>query len=246
MIRQLTNGIVAAGLFILASTSWAQEAGETATPTGAQPVPFTAVYLLTSGPLTLGKMTRTLSLSAEGHYIYNSHSKPIGYAKWFVSTELRERSEWILHDGQPRPLSYRYDRTGDKKRERHVHIRFDWEKMRVINSINNDPWQMSIPADTLDKLLYHLAVVYDLQQGKTTLSYHVADGGKLKTHTFEIIGNEQITTPLGTFNTLKLKTPGKRDTIIWCAPELDYLPVQLEQKEKRGSLTMQMTSLEWQ
>ena len=233
-------------LITIAPTSWAQEERQNSEPRKITPRPFTAVYLLTSGPLTLGKMTRTLSLTPEGRYIYDSYSKPIGYAKWFVSTTLKERSEWILHNGQLRPLSYHYDRSGDKKKlARHVHITFDWEVMRATNTINNDPWHMAISDNTLDKLLYHLAVVYDLQRGRTELSYTVADGGKLKTQRFEIIGEERIETPLGTFNTLKLKTSGKRDTFIWCAPKLDYLPVQLEQSEKRGTLTMQMTALEW-
>ncbi len=248
MSRQLPKIFIsfALTLLVLNSAAGAQEERSGATtPEGIQPRLFTATYQLTSGPLTLGTMTRTLTLTPEGRYIYDSYSKPIGYAKWFVSTTLKERSEWILHNGRPRPLSYSYDRSGDKKRERHVRIEFDWKRMRVINSINNDPWQMKIPADTLDKLLYHLAVVYDLQQGRRELRYNVADGGKLKSHTFEIMGRERIETPLGTFNTLKLKTPGKRDTTIWCAPELDYLPVQLEQSEKRGSLTMQMTELKW-
>jgi len=209
------------------------------------PRPFKATYVLTSGPLTLGQMTRKLHINDDGNFVYDSHSKPIGYAKWFVSTVLKERSVWAMHEGRPRPLSYRYDRTGDKDRERHVHIRFDWEKMRVINTINNDPWIMEIPPGTLDKLLYHLAVSYDLQQGRETLTYEVADGGKIKHYEFQRLGRERIETPLGDFITIKLKkTSGKRHTVIWCAPELDYLPVQIEQQEKRGDLTMQLIAIE--
>ena len=208
------------------------------------PQPFTAVYVLTSGPLTLGEMTRKLYVNNEGNFVFESSSEPIGYAKWFVSTILKERSEWIIHEGQPRPLKYSYDRTGDKDKERHVHLDFDWKNNRVINTINNDPWRMEIPEGTQDKLLYHLTVMYDLQQGKESLSYDVADGGRLKKYNFEFLGRDRIDTPLGVFNTVKLKKPGKRDTIIWFAPELGYVPIQIEQQEKRGSLIMQISSLE--
>ncbi len=218
----------------------AQQAQEQETP---RVTPFDATYVLTSGPLTLGEMKRKLTRLEDGTYLYTSHSRPIGYAKWFVKTELRELSHWEVTPQGLRPLEYRYDRTGDPRRERHVHMRFDWQRGRVINTINDDPWTMEIPQGTLDKLLYQLAVMYDLQQGRTALEYRIADGGKLKHYVFHFIGRERIETPLGTFDTLKLKKPGKRDTLIWVAPELDYLPVQLMQEEKRGRLTMTLQAV---
>ncbi len=205
------------------------------------PESFSVTYTLNKGPLTLAEMTRKLYKNNEGHYVYESYSKPIGYARWFTDSTLLEKTEWIYHEGQLRPINYSYDRNSSK-RERHVKLKFDWNKMRVTNDINNDRWSMTIPTGTLDKLLYHLAVMHDLKQGNTSLDYKVADGGTLKSYAFNNLGKETIKTGLGTFNTIKLERPGKRDTILWCAEELNYLPVKIVQEEDGSQLTLTLKS----
>ena len=205
------------------------------------PESFSVTYTLNKGPLNLAEMTRKLYKNSDGHFVYESYSKPIGYARWFTDSTLLEKTEWIYHGDQLRPINYSYDRSGSK-RERHVKLKFDWNKMRVTNDINNDPWSMAIPAGTLDKLLYHLAVMHDLQQGNTSLTYQVADGGTLKSYVFENLGKETVKTDLGTFNTIKLKRPGRRDTILWCAEELNYLPVKIVQEEDGSKLTLSLKS----
>ncbi|MFC1750975.1 DUF3108 domain-containing protein, partial [Pseudomonadota bacterium] len=204
------------------------------------PNQFDVTYTLTKGPLTLGEMTRSLTPNGDGSFVYESHSKPIGYARWFTKQTLVERSTWIYHNSSLRPLDYRYDRSGGGK-ERHVKLDFDWEKGRVTNHINNDPWKMDIPENAMDKLLYHLALMHDLQIGKEKLHYQVADGGSLKNYEFEILGWETIKTDNGVFETIKLKRPGRRETILWCAAELNFVPVRIEQQDKHGLLRMSMT-----
>jgi hypothetical protein len=200
------------------------------------PESFSITYVLTKGPLELAQMTRRLYKNDNGHYVYDSFSEPIGYARWFTDVTLREKSEWVFHNNQLRPLFYSYDRKGDD-RDRHVHLRFDWDKMRVINTINNTPWTMSIPDGTLDKLLYHLAVMYDLERGKKSLSYDIADGGKLKHYNFINHGEESLETDMGTLRTLKIELRGKkRDTVIWCAIDYNYLPVKLTQDDNGMTL----------
>lgn len=208
------------------------------------PERFDATYTLTVGPLTLAEMTRKLYPKGDGRYVYESFSKPMGYARWFTKSELLERSEWKYENQQLRPLGYSYDRTGDPDKERHVKLVFDWENKRVTNIINKDPWKMDIEAGTLDKLLYQLAVVNDLQQGKRTkLQYSVADGGSMKNLRFEIAGEERIKTVLGEFDTLKVRTEGTRTTTLWCAKALGYFPVLIEQHDDRGQALLKLTGL---
>lgn len=206
------------------------------------PEQFDASYTLSVGPLTLAEMTRKLYPKGDGSYVYESHSKAIGYARWFTKSVLVERSEWKYENQQLRPLIYSYDRTGDK--ERHVKLVFDWANGRVTNIINNDPWKMDIPAAAQDKLLYQLALVNDLQLGRRTkLEYNVADGGTVKNFKFEVVGEERIKTDLGEFDTLKVKTEGTRTTTLWCAKGLNYLPVLIEQHDERGRAHLKLISL---
>ncbi len=209
------------------------------------PEKFEATYSLSVGPLTLAEMTRKLYPKGDGSYIYESRSKPIGYARWFTKSTLVERSEWRYENQQLRPITYSYDRSGDSDEERHVKLIFDWQNGRVTNIINKDPWKMKLPAGTQDKLLYQLALVNDLQRGQrlTKLEYNVADGGTAKVIKFEIVGEERIKTKLGEFDTLKLQTTGTRTTTLWCAKALNYLPVLIEQHDDRGSALLKLTDL---
>jgi len=206
------------------------------------PESFSATYSLHKGPITLAEMKRKLYKNDNGNYVYESYSEPVGYARWFTDNTLLEKTEWSYHQQQLRPIKYSYERNGSKKK-RHVKLKFDWDKMRVTNDINNDPWSMKITEGTLDKLLYHLAVMHDLSNGTKSPEYQIADGGKLKTYSFSNLGQETIRTDLGTFETIKLKRPGKRDTILWCAKELNYLPIKVVQEENDIELTLTLKSV---
>lgn len=209
-----------------------------------RPLPdtFSVTYTLNKGPLELAEMTRHLYKNDAGHYVYESFSKPIGIARWFTDSTLLEKTEWIYHEDQLRPLRYSYDRKSSRK-NRHVKLEFDWQRMRVVNDINNDAWSMTITDGTQDKLLFHLSVMVDLIRGKKPLDYHVADGGRMKTYNFKMLGEERIETKLGKMKTIKLEQPGKRDTTLWCAPELNYLPIQAEQEEDGTRLTLKLKSV---
>lgn len=227
-------------LLILLTLAW-----PTAQADRVLPEKFDATYTLTLGPLTLAKMTRKLYPTADGNFIYESHSKAIGYARWFTKSVLVERSEWRYDKQQLQPLTYTYDRTGEADRERHVKLIFDWAKLEVINVINSDPWKMEIKEGTQDKLVYQLALINDLLLGKRTgLKYSVADGGSIKDTEFEILGEERIRTSLGEFDTLKLKTQGsRRTTTLWCAKALAYIPVLIEQSNRGREAQLKLTSL---
>ena len=132
-------------------------------------------------------------------------------------------------------MQYTFFNSGSKKK-RTVRLDFDWEKNQVINTINNEPWMMPLEHGTSDKLLYQLRIMQDLPTTGSSLRYPVADGGKLKYYDIEIVGKERIRTPLGKFDTVRLRhTKGSRQTTLWCAKELGYLPVRIEQRKNDDS-----------
>ena len=79
----------------------------------------------------------------------------------------------------------------------------------------------------------------DLKLGNIPEKYIIADGGKIKEYTFKKIKDEIIETPLGDFNTIKLARykKNKQETYLWCAYELDFLPVKVITTEKDGHLS---------
>lgn len=200
---------------------------------------FSAQYVVRINSLKIGESEVALETQRDGRYLYRSLSRSTGIAKWFRGDTVRESSLFLLHDGRPRPLQYRFDHAGGKK-ERHALLDFDWQAGKVANTVEGHTWEMKIPADALDKMIVQLAVMMDLTDGKQKLGYAVADGGKLKEYQFAVVGEDRVKVPAGEFATVKLQRLRKdndRTTHFWCAPALDYLPVRIEQIEHEDGVT---------
>lgn len=193
---------------------------------------FTAVYTVKKGSFTIGETKRTLTAKGENSYLFESVTRPMGLAKLLTNGQVIERSTWRFNpQGQQQPLEYTFFNNSEKKK-RNVRLNFNWDKQTVTNTINGEPWKMPLVDGAQDKLLYQLLLMRELARGKTKFSYPVADGGKLKTYTLKILGTENIRTPLGRFETVRvLRVHGKRKTTLWCAKQLNYLPVRIEQRK---------------
>jgi len=194
------------------------------------PIPFSAEYKVTKGIMSVGTTKRQLKDEGNGNYMFESVTQASGVAKLFTSGTVIERSRWRWKDNKFTPLEYEYHNSGNQKRD--VKMIFNWDTNQVTNIINGEPWTMKIEENTLDKLVYQLAIMYDLSEGEETLLYQVADGGKTKTYDIKITKEEKVAIEFGKFNTTKIVRSLKDRTItMWCAKELRYLPVKIERRK---------------
>ncbi|MGB5540934.1 MAG: DUF3108 domain-containing protein [Gammaproteobacteria bacterium] len=195
---------------------------------------FKASYELSRGSMKIGNSTIELSTGANGSYTYKARSWPVRWVAWFLKDKLYETSRGKITAAGIRPDTYTYQRTGGRK-EREANLTFNWKDMRVQNDVEDSKWEMDIPAGTLDKLVSQLGMMHALASGDTDITFNIADGGKLKEYRFKVVGEETLETPAGMFETVKitrLREDNKRETFIWCAPSLHYLPVRIWQREK--------------
>ncbi len=207
---------------------------------GALPGPFDVSYDLHSSGTTIARTRWSLRATGDDRFVYESHSATVGIAKLFRDVTIVERSEWQQLGNDVLSLRYRYRRTG--RRDKQVVVTFDWERGLVRNTVRGDSWQMEIPPGTLDKLNYFLALMRDLARGDRSIEYTVADGGKLKPYRFERGGTEVIETSLGPLETVRVirirDADSPRETTLWCAPSLGFLPVRARHKEKDGRVVV--------
>ncbi len=194
---------------------------------------FKATYELSRGSMKIGNSSIELSNGANGSYTYKSRSWPVRWVAWFLKDKLYETSRGRITAAGIRPDNYHYQRTGGRK-EREANLTFNWKTMSVQNNVEGSMWEMDIPAGTLDKLVSQLGMMYALARGETDITFNIADGGKLKEYHFKVVGEETLELPAGTFETVKitrLREDNKRETFVWCAPALHYLPVRIWQRE---------------
>ncbi len=177
-----------------------------------------------------GSVVRELARQADGQWLFSLQAQTL-------VASIEETSRFSVRRQQLIPQRYEYLRTVLGK-SRHALLTFDWPKGVVTNNVDNQPWKLGIKPGTLDKLNYQLQLRLDLKRGKRPLRYVVADGGVLKTYTFEVIGEETLDTALGPLATVKVqrrRDDGKnRLTEIWLAKSLDYLVVKLSQTNHKG------------
>jgi hypothetical protein len=125
------------------------------------------------------------------------------------------------------------------KKEKQLTMLFDWSAMTVHIDDKKQPWTLKLKPNTLDKLVYQIALMRDLNKNKQKLDYTIADGGKLKIYNIGMVGEETLKTTLGEIDTIKFtrvkNVDSKRKTTLWCSPKLGYLPVQIEHVDKDGS-----------
>lgn len=195
---------------------------------------FKATYELSRGSMKIGNATIELTTGSNGSYTYKSRSWPGQWVAWFLKDKQYETSSGRFTEHGIRPDKYHYQRTGGT-REREARLTFDWQAMRVQNDVEDSKWVMDIPAGTLDKLASQLGMMHALNEGSTDITFSIADGGTLKEYRFTVVGEETLETPAGTFETVKInrvRDNNRRETFIWCAPDLHYLPVRIWQREK--------------
>lgn len=199
---------------------------------------FTAEYVLESGGITVGRTRRTLTPDGNGRYVYETQSSVTGVLSLLRKDRIVERSDWQYQAGHVRPLAYRYTRTGGKK-DRDQAIAFDWKNGIVHGTVKGESRRMSVPQGTLEKHIYVLALMQDLDAGRRDVQYRIADGSKLKTYRLKAMGEEHLDTALGLMQTIKvrrIRDDNKRETTLWCAPELHFLPVKMVHREKDGQV----------
>ncbi len=200
---------------------------------------FEVDYTLYSNKTKIGLMHRQFYQADDGNYVFHSESKTTGFISFFRKDHILEVSNWEFINSNFKPIHYIYQHTGGKK-DRDVEIQFNWDSDRIMNRVNDSTWHMEIETGILDKLLYQLTIMSDLKSGIVPEKYIIADGGKIKQYLFTRMGDEIIKTPLGEFKTVKLsrqKLNNKRKTFLWCAYDLNFLPVKVINEEKDDRLT---------
>jgi hypothetical protein len=199
------------------------------------PPVFSAEYSLHALGATVG-LTQWRAHDDQGVRVFEANTEPSGLYALIRSETIHERSRLRIDGKALIPLLYRYQRRGGK-RARFVEVEFNWATKRVRNTAKGQSWEMQVPLGTLDKFSYLLALMRDLELGKTSLQYDIADGGHLKRYDIEILAREVVETPLGALEAVKVRRKNRksRTTTLWCATQLHHLPVKIEHSEKDGT-----------
>ncbi len=188
---------------------------------------FTITYEVTHNDMYLGDALRTFKLQNNGTWEYRSATKGKGIIRMLVKDTINETSTIQQHANSYQPLSYRYHQHGGKKEKKH-NIIFDWESGDIRNDYTNKSYPLK--TGTHDLLSFQIQLMRDLQDNKQSVTYIIADKKRVDSYSLKVVTKTELTTPFKTLDTIKLvsnKIRNKTQFFIWCAPELNYLPVKI-------------------
>lgn len=215
----------------------------------AEPVklaPYEAHYKVTRGGSDYGEGYRMLETSPNGEWQLRGKTD----ISWFILSDVREtRSVFTYNEEHQRfdPIEFLYMRTGTGS-DKSFHASFDAGEQEVKNvdsgRLIDIDWQGALydEASVIEKLRLDVAAdndpyVYDI----------IDEKGQADEYRFAMLGEEQISTPYGQLDTVKVervRENNRRQTYFWFAPELDYLLVKMQQfKEGDEQATMTLEKL---
>ena len=238
-IRWVLPGIIACLLVNAGSTPAARQ--------DLRLKPFTAEYDLSRGMLVFAKVQVSLTLLPPNRYRYEARTQPTGLYHLIRNDEITEISKGVVKSGRVTPLHYHYHHKKTDS-DHQMDLEFNWQALNVVNRTPDSRWIMKIDPGTQDKFGHQLTLMLALAGGERDIRLKVADGGKTKHYRFEFQAEELIHTPEGSYQALKMvRTKDGKPSLasLWLAPEINYLPVRMERKEKDGPFVMKLNSFRW-
>ena len=213
----------------------------------AEPLlPFEVVYDVGNNLINAG--SANLSLKREGdEWIYNLTTRPTGVFKLTGKGKIQETSVFTVvksANDNMRVLPKRYSYRQDEEDKRSVDAWFNWDSNELTYKSRGEEGIESFSDPVLDRLSVTLKVMNELkhrpfEEAKLT----VFDSGRIKQVLFINEGPETVSTNIGKVETIRVRSENAgsvRHTITWFAPDLDYIPVKIEQ-HKRGDLVARLT-----
>lgn len=205
--------------------------------------PFTAQYQTLRNGKELASTTLELTRMADGAYRLRTNTRGTsGLAKMSGLDVLEESSvRWI--DGRPETLRYEFTQEvafGDK----HRLGEFDHASQQVHMIDGKSDARYPLVPWTIERHALTLALAADLSRDATTFEYKVAGKKGIEDVRYTRCGTGKISVPAGSFEASCLeRVREKRTSRSWFAPSLGWLPIVIEQVEKKGdTVTLNLVS----
>ena len=187
-----------------------------------------------------GQLNTELRATEDG-YVATHVVKPTGLARVVANGRMYVTSTFVPVADGVRPLAYHaIDTIRD---EPEANITFDWSANVASGTVGDVPVEFQLDGRSHDAVSIQYELMYDLLNGQQSDSYVLFDVEKMRVANIREAGKKTVKTGAGRYDVVGIqhqKEGSARITTLWCAPELDYLPVIIEQHRK-GKLKFRAT-----
>jgi hypothetical protein len=213
-----------------------------AAPLQAEPLltPHKATYKIKISVLG-GQLDTELRQTATG-YSATHIVEPTGMSRMFSRGSIAETSDFDSAADGVRPREYVSDDTLSREEE-HARIHFDWDTGEARGTVNGNEVVSVIDGLAHDRVSIQYELMHDLISGNASDKYTMFEIDRLRPVNVQVIGEKTVKVPAGEFQVIGVQHQAegsKRVTTLWCAEQLGYLPVIIEQHRK-GKLQVRAT-----
>ncbi|MEO9524058.1 MULTISPECIES: DUF3108 domain-containing protein [Marinobacter] len=201
---------------------------------GAELAPYEVTYT--------ASMDKGVTLNGTAKRILTKQNGNVWLYRTDVDSFIANIDESLIlkwENNQVIPLRYRYRLSGFLIKDRKQSIDFDWDAGVATGEDEGKPFKLELREGALDPLGFQLQLSQDIKSGKRDITYQVIDGDDYDEDRFAVLDQEPMKTNRGSITTLKAEKVrdegSKRETLMWFAPEEDFLLVRLLQTEPDGS-----------
>ena len=195
-------------------------------------VPHTAEYKIKISVLG-GRLRTSFHLTDQG-YEAESMIKATGMSRLIAHGNITESSSFSEFEGGIRPAEF-HSVDSLSSRGEIVDLAFDWDTQEVAGLIDGEDFRADLDGIVHDRVSLQYALMHDLMNGGHRDSYSLQDAEKLKLLTVSNMGSKSVKVPFGEFEAIGIQHRAgnsSRVTTLWCAEELGYLPIMIEQHRK--------------
>ncbi len=212
----------------------------------ATPASIEARYDVITRGIKIATITEKFTSTGNNHYHIESVTKPVGLLALFKPDTLYVISEGDItaHGLQPQNFTYKRSQEILKNTE----ANFDWSNSTVTLNDRYGQRVEPLAAGTQDRISvqYQFRYISFLRERKEVIM-HFTNGSKIDTRKYIIQPKQMLTVPLGTLETLYLRTPPEKTewkTEIWLSVENGNFPCKITVTEDNGDkYTQVLTAL---
>ena len=226
------------GFRLLAAVLTLLAAGAGVADTGL--TPHSAEYRVKISVLS-GRLTTRLDATESG-YAAVHRIEPTGMARMVAGGTIEETSLFDATGDGVLPVHYLSNDTLSRDKTS-ASIAFDWQTRSLSGTVNDEAVSDTLADVVHDRVSIQYQLMHDLKNGGAHGTYTLFDIDELKTLNIKLIGSREFTVPAGKFTAIGVQHQAEgssRVTTLWCVPELDYLPIVIEQHRK-GKLRLRAT-----
>ena len=203
-------------------------------PALAMPSEISAEYQLTNNGITIGRVLESFVRKGDTYSI-SSVSRSEGVLKVFYDEQITLQSSGRVVANGLQPMQFDEKRMKEPKRD--VSATFDWDRGVLNSRFRGETNEVPLPRETQDRIsmMYQFMNVSP-RSGKYVMA--MSNGRKVEHYTYELVGEERITTPAGDFETFHLArvtySPKESKADVWLAKDRNNFPVRVVFDDPRG------------